>query len=136
VCIDSSEPALSLATRAADLNGFGERFETRRADAFDAMRALAEEGRSFRTVVCDPPAFAPSKQALVAGMRAYERTARLAVPLVESGGTLTVCSCSHAVTPDALRETVATRRAVRVKDRQHTLYNVLADLENFLKVIS
>ncbi len=115
LCIDSSEPALSLATDAADLNGFSERFEARRADAFDAMRALAEEGRSFQTVVCDPPAFAPSKQALVAGMRAYERTARLAVPLVEPGGTLTVCSCSHAVTPDALRETVA--KALRIGRR-------------------
>jgi len=115
LCIDSSEPALGLATKAAALNGFDAVFEARRSDAFDAMKTLAAEGRTFEAVVCDPPAFAPSKQALTAGLRAYERTARLAVPLVKPGGTLTVCSCSHAVTPDALRETVVT--ALRIGRR-------------------
>ena len=106
LCIDSSEPALALATKAAALNGFEAAFEAQRSDAFDAMKSLATDGRRFETVICDPPAFAPSKQSLTAGLRAYERTARFAVPLVAAGGTLTVCSCSHAVTPDALRETV------------------------------
>ncbi len=115
LCIDSSEPALGLATKAAALNGFEQAFKTQRGDAFDAMKALAAEGQSFETVICDPPAFAPSKQALTAGLRAYERTARLAVPLVKPGGTLTVCSCSHAVTPDALRETVVS--ALRIGRR-------------------
>jgi 23S rRNA (cytosine1962-C5)-methyltransferase len=48
-------------------------------------------------VVCDPPAFAPNKQALEAGVRAYERVARLAAHLVADGGYLGLCSCSHAV---------------------------------------
>ena len=60
------------------------------------MEALAAEGRSFDLVVCDPPAFAPSKPALEAGLRAYERVARLAAPLVAPGGYLGLCSCSHA----------------------------------------
>jgi len=47
-------------------------------------------------VICDPPAFAPSKQALEAGLRAYERIAKLAAPLVKPGGYLGLCSCSHA----------------------------------------
>jgi len=115
LCIDSSEPALALATKAAALNGFDAKFEAQRSDAFDAMKALAADGQSYETVICDPPAFAPSKQALTAGLRAYERTARLAVPLVKPGGTLTVCSCSHAVTPDALRETVVS--ALRIGRR-------------------
>ena len=45
---------------------------------------------------CDPPAFAPSKQSADAGLRAYERVARLAAPLVSDGGYLVLCSCSHA----------------------------------------
>lgn len=115
LCIDSSEPALNLASKAAALNGFDGSFEARRSDAFDAMKQLAAEGRSAQTVVCDPPAFAPSKQALTAGLRAYERTSRFAVPLVAPGGTLTVCSCSHAMTADALRETVV--NALRIGRR-------------------
>ncbi|MEE4345365.1 MAG: RlmI/RlmK family 23S rRNA methyltransferase, partial [Paracoccaceae bacterium] len=47
-------------------------------------------------VVCDPPAFAPSKQALETGLRAYERVARLGASLVAEGGFLVLCSCSHA----------------------------------------
>jgi 23S rRNA (cytosine1962-C5)-methyltransferase len=60
------------------------------------MEALAAEGARFDLVVCDPPAFAPSKPALEKGLRAYERVARLAAPLVAEGGFLMLCSCSHA----------------------------------------
>ena len=49
-----------------------------------------------RVVICDPPAFAPSKPTLEAGLRAYERIAKLAAPLVKPGGYLGLCSCSHA----------------------------------------
>ena len=34
--------------------------------------------------------------ALDAGLRAYERVAKLAAPLVKEGGYLGLCSCSHA----------------------------------------
>jgi 23S rRNA (cytosine1962-C5)-methyltransferase len=60
------------------------------------MTALAAEGARFDLVVCDPPAFAPSKQALQQGLRAYERVARLAADLVAPGGVVILCSCSHA----------------------------------------
>lgn len=118
LAIDSSAPALALAEEAARLNGFAA-LETRRTDASDAMKALAEEGAQFDLVVCDPPAFAPSKQALAAGLRAYERVARHAVPLVAAGGFLVQCSCSHAVSPDDLRGTVA--RALSARDRRGRL---------------
>jgi 23S rRNA (cytosine1962-C5)-methyltransferase len=69
--------------------------------------ALAEEGAQFDLVICDPPAFAPSKQALEAGLRAYERVARLAAPLVAPGGYLGLCSCSHAADLSAFRNASA-----------------------------
>ncbi|NKX43927.1 RSP_2647 family RNA methyltransferase [Roseicyclus persicicus] len=96
VAVDASEPALALAGQGAAASGLGDRLTTRRGDAFAEMEALAAEGARFDLVVCDPPAFAPSKQALEAGLRAYERVARLAAPLVAEGGVLMLCSCSHA----------------------------------------
>ncbi|MBK5935083.1 SAM-dependent methyltransferase [Rhodovulum imhoffii] len=96
VCVDGSAPALELAEQGAAASGVAERLETRRGDAFDAMAALAEDDVRFHLVVCDPPAFAPSKQALEAGLRAYERVARLGAGLVRAGGFLVLCSCSHA----------------------------------------
>ncbi|MFD0978551.1 RSP_2647 family RNA methyltransferase [Tropicimonas aquimaris] len=94
--VDGSAAALELAEAGAAAAGVADRFETRKGDAFAAMEALAEEGQTFDLVVCDPPAFAPSRQALEAGLRAYERVARLAAPLVAPGGYLGLCSCSHA----------------------------------------
>ncbi len=94
LAVDASAPALDLAQKGAEASGVGDRFETRQGDAFEVLAAL--EGEKFDMVVCDPPAFAPSKPALDAGLRAYERIARLATPLVEPGGYLILCSCSHA----------------------------------------
>jgi len=96
LAVDASEPALALAGQGASAMGCADRFSTRMGDAFAVMEALAAEGARFDIVVADPPAFAPSKQALDKGLRAYERVARLAASLVVEGGTLMVCSCSHA----------------------------------------
>jgi len=101
--VDSSAAALSLAEGGAEASGFGARFATRRGDAFATLEALMEEGERFDMVVCDPPAFAPNKQTLEPGLRAYERVARLAAPLVTPGGYLGLCSCSHAVDLTAFR---------------------------------
>ena len=104
LCVDGSAPALNLAARGAAAMGVSERFSSRLGDAFDVLTALGQEGAQFDLVVCDPPAFAPSKQALEAGLRAYERVARLAAPLVAPGGYLGLCSCSHAADLQRFRD--------------------------------
>lgn len=96
LAVDASAPALALAVRGALASGSGDRLTTRQGDAFDVLEQLGTEAAQFDVVVCDPPAFAPNKPALEAGLRAYERIARLAAPLVAPGGYLVLCSCSHA----------------------------------------
>jgi 23S rRNA (cytosine1962-C5)-methyltransferase len=96
LAVDGSAPALALAEQGAAEMGAADRFATRKGDAFDVLAALADEDEKFDVVVCDPPAFAPTRNAAEAGLRAYERVARLAAPLVTEGGYLVVCSCSHA----------------------------------------
>ncbi|UWR20929.1 RSP_2647 family RNA methyltransferase [Sulfitobacter sp. S190] len=96
LCVDGSAPALQLAAKGAEAMGVSDKVETRQGDAFDTLAELAGEGAQFDVVICDPPAFAPAKPALEAGLRAYERIARLAAPLVAEGGILGLCSCSHA----------------------------------------
>ena len=103
LAVDGSAPALDLARQGAEATGVADRFETRQGDAFDVMTALAGEGRTFGTVICDPPAFAPHKEALEAGLRAYEKVARLGAALVAPGGSLTLCSCSHAADLEKFR---------------------------------
>lgn len=96
MAVDGSAAALSLAEKGAEAAGVADRFSTRKGDAFAVLEALAEEGQTFDVVICDPPAFAPNKPALEKGLRAYERVARMAAPLVTDGGYLGLCSCSHA----------------------------------------
>ncbi|WP_300029729.1 RSP_2647 family RNA methyltransferase [uncultured Roseobacter sp.] len=96
LAVDASTPALALASQGAEKMHMAGRFETRQGDAFEVLAALGEEGARFDMVICDPPAFAPAKPALEAGLRAYERIARLAAPLVAENGILGLCSCSHA----------------------------------------
>lgn len=94
--VDASAPALALARQGADRMNCGDKAETRMGDVFDVLANLARDGRRFGLVVSDPPAFAPNKSALSAGLRAYERAARLAADRVLPGGVLVLCSCSHA----------------------------------------
>ncbi len=96
-CVDGSEAALALAAQGADRMAAADRLSTTKGDAFAVLTALGEEQGQYDLVVCDPPAFAPSNNARDAGLRAYERVARLAAPLVADDGYLVLCSCSHAV---------------------------------------
>ncbi|MGY6696171.1 MAG: RSP_2647 family RNA methyltransferase [Roseinatronobacter sp.] len=119
LAVDSSRPALALAEEGAHRSGTASRFATRQGDAFATLEALQTEGAKFELVVCDPPAFAPNKEALAAGLRAYERVAKLAAPLVASGGYLGLCSCSHAADLTSFRN--ASARGIGRAGRQAQL---------------
>ena len=107
LAVDGSAAALDLAQAGARAMGAEDRFATRQGDAFAVLEQLGTDGAQFGLVVCDPPAFAPAKPALEAGLRAYERVARLAAPLVAPGGCLVLCSCSHAADLTAFRNASA-----------------------------
>jgi 23S rRNA (cytosine1962-C5)-methyltransferase len=107
LAVDASAAALTLATEGAAASGVAQRFATRQGDAFEVLEALGAEGARYDLVICDPPAFAPAKPALEAGLRAYERIARLATPLVAPGGYLILCSCSHAADLTSFRNASA-----------------------------
>ena len=119
LCVDGSEPALALARQGAVAMGAEQQFEARHGDAFSVLQALNDSGDKFDLVVCDPPAFAPARSALDAGLRAYERIARLAAPLVAKGGILGLCSCSHAA--DLAKFRTACVRGIGRAGRQQAL---------------
>jgi len=119
LCVDGSEPALALARQGAVAMGAEQQFEARHGDAFSVLQALNDSGDKFDLVVCDPPAFAPARSVLDAGLRAYERIARLAAPLVAEGGILGLCSCSHAA--DLAKFRTACVRGIGRAGRQQAL---------------
>jgi 23S rRNA (cytosine1962-C5)-methyltransferase len=119
LAIDSSAPALALATDAAERNGVRERCTFQRGDAFGEMARLMHYRETFDIVVADPPAFVKSRKDLNAGARGYRKLARLAALLVAPGGILFIASCSHNVGVELLGEQIRkgladSRRAGRV----------------------
>ncbi len=102
LAIDSSAAALKLAQRSAEMNGVVPICTFRQAEAFGELERLGRAGARYRVVVADPPAFVKSRKELASGLRGYRKLARLAAPLVETGGFLFIASCSHNVEPAAL----------------------------------
>jgi 23S rRNA (cytosine1962-C5)-methyltransferase len=94
--IDSSPAALQRAKEAIERNGLsGVTLE--RADAFAAMERLGRGGERFDLVICDPPAFAPTRKDRAPALRAYAKMTRLAAELVSPSGFLFVASCSYHI---------------------------------------
>ncbi len=103
VCVDSSSLALGHARASAELNEVGDRFAILDGDAFTLLKDLKAMGNRFGVVVIDPPAFIKRKKDLKEGQKAYRRINQLAMGLLDPGGILISCSCSHHLQFDDLR---------------------------------
>ena len=64
-------------------------------DAFDALKALQEQGERYDVVILDPPAFVKRKKDLPQAQAAYRKLNQLALQLIERDGLLVSCSCSY-----------------------------------------
>lgn len=113
--IDISARAVGLAERNAGLNGLSERVRFEECDAFDRLRTLKQEGQRFGVVVMDPPAFVKSRKNIAEATKGYLTVNRRALDLLEPGGYLVTCSCSHHMGREAFRDmlTQAARLARR-----------------------
>jgi 23S rRNA (cytosine1962-C5)-methyltransferase len=119
---DSSATGLETAERNRQANHIAN-IEFREADVFELLAAHASAHRRFDVVVLDPPAFAKSRAHLDAAVRGYKEINRRALELLQSGGVLVTCSCSHHVSEASLLEIVAaasldTGRTLRVLERR------------------
>jgi 23S rRNA (cytosine1962-C5)-methyltransferase len=117
--VDSSGPALATAARNAEANGIGN-IHFREADAFEFLAGA--KGR-YETIVLDPPAFAKSRSQVEAAVRAYKEINLRALKMLEPGGVLVTCSCSHHVGEAELLGAIAqasldAKRTVRVLERR------------------
>ena len=106
--LESSGPALALANRHGELNGFDRaRWECVEADAFSRLRQWQQEGRRFDLVVLDPPKFVESRQHLPRGCRGYKDINLQALKLLAPGGLLATFSCSGLLEADLFQKIVA-----------------------------
>jgi 23S rRNA (cytosine1962-C5)-methyltransferase len=100
--LDSSERAITLASQNAALNGLSAQF--RKTDVFDELRAFEKQKERFGCVILDPPAFVKSRAKVREGLKGYKEINLRAMRLLEPGGVLVSCSCSHHIDQDLFRE--------------------------------
>ena len=107
---DSSLPALTTADSNAKNNGLTN-VDFIEADVFELLSSYTSARRTFDTVILDPPAFAKSKKQVDGASRGYKDINLRGLRLLESGGILVTCSCSHHMTETALLEIAAAAAA-------------------------
>lgn len=117
--IDSSAAALATAESNRQANGIVN-IGFQEADVFEFLSGI---DRRYATIVLDPPAFAKSRRNVDAAMRGYREINRRALELLEPGGTLITCSCSHHVSEADFLEMLAaaaldTRKTLRILERR------------------
>lgn len=100
-CVDASSAAVDAVHHNARLNGL-DNVETLEGDAFDALKALADEKEKFDIVVLDPPALIPRRRDQKAGEQAYARLNQLGLRLLERDGLLVSASCSMHLSQEKL----------------------------------
>ena len=95
--VDVSEFALANVRKNAELNGITN-ITTEQADVFELLREKRKMGEKYDLVVLDPPAFCKSAGEVKDAYRGYKDINVLGIKLVEKGGYLATCSCSHYMT--------------------------------------
>lgn len=117
--VDSSAAALAIAEANARANAISN-IQFRQADVFEF---LSRRDARYATIILDPPAFAKSRKQVDAAARGYKEINLRALRLLEPGGVLATCSCSHHMSEAMLLEIVAEAaleagKTLRVLDRR------------------
>jgi 23S rRNA (cytosine1962-C5)-methyltransferase len=100
--IDSSEKAVNMARENAALNNLSVRFIV--GDVFEELRAFEKKGERFGCIVLDPPAFVKSRAKVREGLKGYKEINLRAIKMLEPGGILISCSCSHHIDVELFKE--------------------------------
>ena len=123
--IDASRSSLEVAEKnlAGNREQLSAPVEWVEGDAFQILRDWSEAGEKFNAIVLDPPAFAKTKRAVEGALRGYKELNLRALKMLEPGGLLLTCSCSHHVGWTDLEGAVASaaadaNRRVRLLERR------------------
>lgn len=104
--LDISEYAVQQARANAALNHLENTVHFRCANVLDELPKLAAAGEKYDVVILDPPAFTKSRQATKNAIKGYREINMKGLKLVQDGGYLATCSCSHFMTQELLAKTV------------------------------
>ncbi len=104
--IDSSEGAIALAKKNAEINNLKCSFEC--AEVFKTLREFAKAGRRFDTIILDPPSFTKSKKEKRDALRGYKEINLSAMKILNPDGLLFTGSCSYHISRQEFLEILQT----------------------------
>ena len=105
--VDASDTAIAQAKANAALNHLEDRVRFTVEDVFDLLPRLCDEGERFDVVILDPPAFTKSRNSIKNAVKGYREINAKGLRLVEDGGFLCTCSCSHFMDLELFESTIA-----------------------------
>lgn len=101
--VDISADALEMTKANAGLNGLDIRLVE--ANVFDYLTDLYKQGGSpYDFIILDPPAFTKSSSTVKSAIRGYKEINLKAMRLLNRGGYLATCSCSHFMTEPLFKQ--------------------------------
>ncbi len=105
--VDSSQGALDLVTRNAQLNGMEELVNCEKSDVVAYLKKQNKKNKRFDCVLLDPPAFAKTKKSRKEALKGYLRLNREGIRCLHKGGLLVTSSCSYHISYDEFIAVVA-----------------------------
>ncbi len=104
--VDSSMTGILQAEENARLNCLENKVKFECADVFDRLPELEKTGEKFDVVILDPPAFTKSRSSVKNAVKGYREINMRGLKLVNEGGFLATCSCSHFMEPELFAKTI------------------------------
>src|SRR5690606_10582288 len=98
-------------------------------NAYDFLNQAIEAGQTFDLVIADPPAFIKSKADVGAGLKGYEKLARLCAQVVAPQGQLLIASCSHHAALSQFKRAVEAG-IQKANQRTECIYQAEADKDH------
>ena len=105
--LDASAYAIEQARSNAALNGLSDTVCFECADVFEKLPEFEKEGKKFDVIILDPPAFTKSRHSVKNAVKGYREINLRAMKLLEDGGYLATCSCSHFMTYELFTKTIS-----------------------------
>ncbi|NOX20277.1 MAG: class I SAM-dependent rRNA methyltransferase [Nitrospirae bacterium] len=115
ICVDSSDDAVRLIKRNAELNNLSHKIDALCEDAFEFLNRARDNKKRFDFIVVDPPAFVKSRASLSRAISGYKALNANAMVVLKKGGLMATSSCSYHISTEDFLDII--RYAARVTNR-------------------
>ena len=116
--IEESDRAVEILRYNLELNGVKDRAFIHQGNAFQIIRELRREGRTYDVVNLDPPAFAKTRGGLEGAYRGYKDINIQGMRVLNDGGVLATSSCSQKMKEEWLEEIILEAASDNKRDLQ------------------